>query len=106
MATRAETSGAERIAVTGVTLIDGTGAAPKRDMTVRIENGRITSIAKSGGTVTDAHIIDGRGRLSAARLHRQQCPCFGLWPAGTARHVIANMPIAARSSPSNPRSAR
>ncbi len=62
VATRAETSGADPIAITGVTLIDGTGAAPKRDMTVRIENGRITSIAKSGGIITDAHVIDGRGR--------------------------------------------
>lgn len=61
-ATRAETPASNRIAITGVTVIDGTGAGPKRGMTVHIEGGRIVSIVRGGGRVTDTKVIDGRGR--------------------------------------------
>ena len=70
VAGRAETPIQDSIAITGVTLIDGTGAAPKRNMTVLIEEGRIVSIAEAG-TKTEtngarapgAEVIDGRGRF-------------------------------------------
>lgn len=48
--------------ITDVTIIDGTGAAPKPHMTVRIENGRIVSIGPSGGKSAGATVVDGRGR--------------------------------------------
>ncbi len=38
-------------AITGVTIIDGTGAAPQTDMVVVITGDRITEIGKSGGVV-------------------------------------------------------
>jgi imidazolonepropionase-like amidohydrolase len=44
-------------------VIDGTGAAPKPHMTVRIENGRIVSVAPSGTKApSGTQVIDGRGR--------------------------------------------
>jgi cytosine/adenosine deaminase-related metal-dependent hydrolase len=51
------------IAVTNVTLIDGTGARP-RVVTVIVEGDRITAIARNGRTriPTGATIVDGRGK--------------------------------------------
>ena len=49
------------IAITGVTLIDGTGRAPRANVTVVIDKGRI---ARTGGAVPkDATRIDGTGRF-------------------------------------------
>lgn len=52
------------IAITNVTLIDGTGAPPARNMTIVIRDGRIVRVAPTGGirVPTDATIIDGRGK--------------------------------------------
>lgn len=51
------------IAVSGVTLIDGTGAPARRDMTVLIREGRISAIAPaSRGGAHAARVIDGRGK--------------------------------------------
>jgi len=61
-ATRAEAPGAGRIAITGVTLIDGTGAPPKPGMTVVVDKGRIVSIGNSPADAAGAQLIDGRGR--------------------------------------------
>ena len=54
---------AKAIAVTNVTLIDGTGARP-RVVTVIVEGDRITAIARNGRTriPTGATIVDGRGK--------------------------------------------
>jgi imidazolonepropionase-like amidohydrolase len=60
--TRAEVPGAQRIAITDVTLIDGTGAPAKPGMTVLIDKGRIVSIGKDGTDTAGAQRIDGRGR--------------------------------------------
>lgn len=51
------------IAVTNVTLIDGTGARP-RVVSVIVEGDRITAIARSGSEriPTAATIVDGRGK--------------------------------------------
>ena len=51
------------IALTNVTLIDGTGARP-RVVTVIVEGDRITAIARNGGEriPTGATIVDGRGK--------------------------------------------
>ena len=55
-------SPADSLAITDVTLIDGTGAPARPHMTVRVENGRIVAIApgaKSAGAKTR---IEGSGR--------------------------------------------
>jgi imidazolonepropionase-like amidohydrolase len=52
-----------QIAIADTTLIDGTGAAPRTHMTVRIAEGRIVAIGPaSGRPPRDASVIDGRGR--------------------------------------------
>lgn len=51
------------LAVTGVTVIDGTGAAPRADATVVIENGLIRDVtnARSADLPSGATVIDGDG---------------------------------------------
>jgi imidazolonepropionase-like amidohydrolase len=57
-------SGAPHLAITNVTVIDGTGAAPKAHMTVRIENGRIVDVAAASTRALGADTkIDGSGRF-------------------------------------------
>lgn len=52
------------LAITNVTVIDGTGAAPKAHMTVRIEGGRIVEIAPAAARATHGNSqIDGSGRF-------------------------------------------
>lgn len=55
---------AARIAFTNVTLIDGTGAAPKRGMTVVVAGDRIESVIPTGrtGTIAGARVVDGSGK--------------------------------------------
>ena len=53
------------ITIQSVTLIDGTGAAARPDVTVTIRDGRIAAVesASSAQTPADALIIDGRGKF-------------------------------------------
>ena len=53
---------AEPLAIVGVTLIDGTGAAARPDMTILVRNGRIESVGKSREMPSGARIIDGTGK--------------------------------------------
>ena len=50
-------------AITGVTLIDGTGAAARTNQTVLVEDGRITAVGPSGSIRMsgDAEVVDGSG---------------------------------------------
>src|SRR5262245_37489027 len=50
-------------AITGVRLIDGTAAAPKAEMTVLVQNGRIQAVGPSKTTTVpkDAATVDGSG---------------------------------------------
>ena len=52
------------LAITHVTVIDATGAAPAADMTVLVRNGRIAAIGRSRRVVVPAGalVIDGKGR--------------------------------------------
>ena len=53
-----------RTALSNVTLIDGTGALPRPNVTILIENGRITEIRPAAATVLPgATVIDMRGRF-------------------------------------------
>jgi imidazolonepropionase-like amidohydrolase len=53
------------IAFTGVTLIDGTDAAPRADLTVLIEGNQISAIGKTGAVrvPADAQRVDGRAKF-------------------------------------------
>jgi imidazolonepropionase-like amidohydrolase len=51
-----------RIAITHVRVIDGTGAAPKDDQTVVLQDGRIASVRTRGEVPKDATVIDGHGK--------------------------------------------
>lgn len=53
----------ERIAIVGVTVIDGTGTAPRPGMTVEIADGRIVSVTRGKRHSAGAQVIDGRGRF-------------------------------------------
>jgi imidazolonepropionase-like amidohydrolase len=51
------------LVIQNVTLIDGTGAAPRAHMTVRIQDGRIAEVARAGANKVDGDVdIDGSGR--------------------------------------------
>ena len=54
---------AAMLAITGVRLIDGTGRAPRSDMTVLVLNGRIHAVGPSQTTVVpkDTETVDGGG---------------------------------------------
>lgn len=56
---------ADSLAFEHVTVIDATGARPRKDVTVTIENGRITSIRKPGLTKLPAATVtvDARGKF-------------------------------------------
>jgi imidazolonepropionase-like amidohydrolase len=55
---------AKLLAITRVTVIDATGAAPKPDMTVTIRGGRIAEIARASRKVPQGvQVIDGRGKF-------------------------------------------
>lgn len=61
---KARQPAARRLAVTHVTLIDGTGAAPRANTTVLMENGRITGVVPSGKAVLAGYsVIDGTGKF-------------------------------------------
>lgn len=50
------------IVITDVTLIDGTGAGPRRNVTVRVQDGVITDLGAAEEMPGDAEHIDGRGK--------------------------------------------
>lgn len=54
---------AEDIAIVDVTVIDGTGAAPKPGMMVLIRDGQILSLARGRQVPEGARVIEGRGRF-------------------------------------------
>lgn len=61
---RAEDAPAKSLAITAVTVIDATGAAAQRDMTVVVTGDRITAVGKSGGVGVPegARVVDGKGK--------------------------------------------
>lgn len=68
--------GAQSLAVTGATVIDGTGGAPIADAVVVVENGRIKAVGPAASTLVPTGIrrVDARGKfvipgLMDANLH-------------------------------------
>lgn len=51
------------LGIIGVTVIDGTGAAPKTKHTVLIDDGRIVDIRRGARAVDAAQVIDGKGKF-------------------------------------------
>lgn len=58
----AQTGVASDLAIVGVTVIDGTGAPARPNMTVLVAGGRIQAVRAAGATPAGAEVIDGRGR--------------------------------------------
>src|SRR6516164_5733267 len=61
---RAEDAQAKSLAISGVTVIDATGAPARLDMTVVVAGNRITAVGKSGevGVPDGARVVDGKGK--------------------------------------------
>jgi Sulfatase-modifying factor enzyme 1 len=61
---RTEDAPAKSLAITGVTVIDATGAPARPDMTVVVIGDRITAIGKPGevGVPEGARVVDGKGK--------------------------------------------
>jgi imidazolonepropionase-like amidohydrolase len=61
---RAEDPPAKSLAITGVTVIDATGAPARPDMTVVVTGERITAVGKSGEVRVPegARVVDGKGK--------------------------------------------
>ncbi|MFI5842649.1 amidohydrolase family protein [Catenuloplanes sp. NPDC051500] len=53
------------VAITGATVIDGTGSGPRRDVTVLVRGERIAAIgsAREVRVPADAEVVDGRGKF-------------------------------------------
>ena len=56
---------AQSVAITGVTVIDATGAAPRPDMTVLISGGRIADLSRVGEVAVPekAQVVNGAGKF-------------------------------------------
>ena len=55
---------AQSVAITGVTVIDATGAAPRPDMTVLISGNRISALGKTGEIgVPASRVVDAKGKF-------------------------------------------
>jgi len=56
------------IAITHITLIDGTGAAPRSDMTIVIRGGRFDVVRPGAPAPAGADVVDGTGRFAIPGL--------------------------------------
>jgi imidazolonepropionase-like amidohydrolase len=56
------------LAITGVTLIDGSGAPPAENTTMVFDGDAIASVGQGGGVPGGAEVIDGRGRWAVPGL--------------------------------------
>jgi hypothetical protein len=78
------------IAITHVTVIDATGAAPKPDFTVVVEGSRISSVGPSASETVpaDAKIIDGAGKFLIPGLADMHIHLTGAGEPGGSREFI------------------
>jgi enamidase len=77
---------APHVLITGVRLIDGTGAAARSDMAVEVRDGRIVAVASAGDLSTgpDVEVIDGAGHTlmpGLVMLHEHM-----FYPSGQTRY--------------------
>src|SRR5579859_7487065 len=81
---------AKTLAITHVTVIDVTGAAPQPDMTVIVRGGRIAEIKNSSRkTPKDAQIVDGHGKFLIPGLWDMHVHTnFGDWLPGGKEIIL------------------
>lgn len=65
------------VAITHVTLIDGSGAPPMKDMTVVVANGRVAGVTQAPRAIVpaDAVMVDGKGRFLIPGLWDMHVHC-------------------------------
>ena len=82
------------IAITNVTVIDGTGAGPKADQTVIITNGRISAVGGAGNTTvpSGARVIDGAGHTLIPGLVGMHDHTFYTTAAGRRAQLNTSAP--------------
>ncbi len=118
--TLSQSIGANSLAITHVTVIDGTGAPPKADMTVLIENGRFTGIQPSSASLPrgiremnlagrfvipgliDAHVHLGTQRRAPGMMQQVLRSCFmggltGVRDMGGSFGIVGPLATLARS---------
>src|SRR5258708_6899857 len=79
------------LAITHVTVIDGTGASPQKDMTVLITDQRIAALGPSSSTATPraARIIDGTAKFLIPGLADMHVHLTGAGePSGSREFII------------------
>src|SRR5690349_12149716 len=81
---------AQDIVLEHATLIDGTGAPPRKDVTVVIADGRILSIGASVKPAPGATVVDATGQFLIPGLWDMH---FHLDPQGTSLHTLASKGI-------------
>jgi imidazolonepropionase-like amidohydrolase len=81
---------AKTLAITHVTVIDVTGAAPKADMTVTVRGGRIAEIKKSSRKIPkETQVVDGRGKFLIPGLWDMHVHTnFGDWLPGGKEIIL------------------
>src|SRR6516165_6768420 len=87
----ADESASTALAITHVTVIDATGAPPQADMTVIVNDQRITELGKSGEVHAPVHavIVNGRGRYLIPGLWDMHVhTVFGDWLPRDERVVL------------------
>ena len=84
------------LAITHVTLIDATGAAAQRDMTVLVQNQRIAAIGPSMSVAIpgDAEILDGTGKFLIPGLTDMHVHLTGASEPGGSREFIIPLLLA------------
>jgi imidazolonepropionase-like amidohydrolase len=93
------------VAFTNVTVIDGTGAAPRSDMTVVVDGGRIVVVGRTRDVrvPTAAAVVDGRGKFLIPGLWDMHVH-LGEYGAGAKvlRHLVASGIVGVRDMASPP----
>jgi imidazolonepropionase-like amidohydrolase len=81
---------AKTLAITHVTVIDATGAAPRPDMTVTVRGGRIVEIGKSSSKAPKgAQVVDGHGKFLIPGLWDMHVHTnFGDWLPGGKEIIL------------------
>jgi imidazolonepropionase-like amidohydrolase len=84
------------LAITHVTVIDATGAAPRKDATVVIEGDRIASIvdARAASLPREARVIDGAGRFLIPGLADMHVHLTGAGEPGGSREFLLPLLLA------------
>lgn len=78
------------VAITGATLIDGSGRDPQRNTTVLIEGERISAVGSNVSVPKGAHVLDAAGRTVLPGMI--DCHVHGTYRARDMRQHLLNTP--------------